>query len=169
MTRLQATLALFQRRNGHRATLVAVKVVAQNRRAKFDLDIQETVEAGILLTGQEVKSCRLGQISLAGSYISFYSGVPTLKQAKIAPYKYASDLESYEPGRDRPLLLRKEQMRKLEAMAAEKGIAIVPLEVRAGRFIKLLLGVGKGRKRLDKRQRIREREVGRRLREGREV
>lgn len=141
-----------------------MKVVAKNRKATFDYEVTDTVEAGLLLTGQEVKSCRLGQISLMGSYVSFAGGRPVLKQAKISPYTYAGNMKDYDPGRDRPLLMTKTQVQKLEAAQSEKGISIIPLEVRAGKFIKLLIAVGKGRKRIDKRQRIKEREVGRRLR-----
>ncbi len=146
-----------------------MKTVAQNRRAKFDYEILETVEAGIMLTGPEVKSCRMGQVSLLGSYVSFFGGKPVLKQAKISLYKYSGPMPDYDPGHDRELLLRKNQAAKLEAAQAEKGISIVPLEVQAGKFIKVLIGIGRGRKRIDKRQRIKERDVKRRVREGREV
>ncbi len=148
--------------------LLVMKIVAKNRRATFDYEILETVEAGIMLTGPEVKSCRLGQMSLLGSYISFFGGKPVLKQAKISPYKYAGPMPDYDPGHDRELLLRKNQAAKLEALQAEKGISIIPLEVRAGKFIKVLIGIGRGRKRFDKRQKIKERDVGRKMREGRE-
>lgn len=147
------------------ATLRIMKVVAQNRRARFDYEIIESVEAGIVLTGQEVKSCRLGQVSLAGSYVSFASGKPVLKALKISPYTYASGLDGYDPGHDRLLLIRKSQIEKLQAAASEKGMTVIPLEVHSDRFIKVLIGIGKGRKRMDKRQRMKEREVGRRVRE----
>ena len=142
-----------------------MKVVAQNRRARFDYEIGETVEAGLILTGQEVKSCRLGQISLAGSYVSFFGGRPLLKQAKISPYKYAGHLPDYDPGHDRELLLSKPQAEKLQSKQEEKGVSLIPLEVRAGKFIKVLIGIAKGRKTIDKRQRIKERETARRIRE----
>ena len=145
-----------------------MKIVAQNRRARFDYEILDTVEAGIVLTGQEVKSCRLGQVSLLGSYVSFVSGSPILKAMKISPYAYASDLDDYDPGHDRPLLLKKNQIVKLQTSSSEKGMSVVPLEVHAGAFIKVLIGIGRGRKRIDKRQHIKEREVGRRLRSGKE-
>ncbi len=149
--------------------LPIMKTVAQNRRATFDYEIVETVEAGIMLTGPEVKSCRMGQVSLLGSYVSFFGGKPILKHAKISPYKYSGPMPDYDPGHDRELLLRKNQAAKLEAAQSEKGISIIPLEVRAGKFIKILIGIGKGRKRLDKRQKIKDREMGRKMREGREV
>ncbi len=142
-----------------------MKVVAKNRKATFDYEVTDTVEAGLLLTGQEVKSCRLGQISLMGSYVSFVGGRPLLKQAKISLYKYGGNMPDYDPSRDRQLLMTKAQVQKLEVAQSEKGISIVPLEVRAGKFIKLLIAVGKGRKRLDKRQKIQEREIGSRLRQ----
>lgn len=145
-----------------------MKVVAQNRKARFDYDIVDTVEAGIVLTGGEVKSCRLGQVSLAGSYVSFVSGKPVLKQAKISLYAYAGNQPDYEPGRDRLLLLRKSELERLDSAQAEKGVAIVPLEVKAGRHIKVLLGLAKGRKTIDKRQRIKDREMSKRMRMGRE-
>lgn len=148
--------------------LPGMKIVAKNRRATFDYEILETVEAGLVLTGPEVKSCRMGQVSLLGSYVSFFGGKPVLKQAKISPYKYAGPMPNYDPGHDRELLLRKNQAAKLEAAQAEKGISIVPLEVQAGKFIKVVIGIGRGRKRFDKRQKIKEREVGRNMREGRE-
>ena len=141
------------------------KVVAQNRRARFDYEILDTVEAGIVLAGQEVKSCRLGQVSLLGSYVSFVSGIPMIKAMKISKYAYASDLEGYDPGHDRPLLLKKNQIVKLQTSSSEKGMSVIPLEVHAGEFIKVLIGIGRGRKRMDKRQHIKERETSRRIRE----
>ncbi len=146
-----------------------MKLVAANRRAKFDFELSDTIEAGMILTGQEVKACRAGQVTIAGSYVSFLGGKPLLKQAKIAPYKHASGLDGYEPARDRHLLLSKSQIAKLQTASNEKGISIVPLEVRAGKFIKVMLGIGRGRKRIDKRERIKEKEMGRRLRMGKEV
>lgn len=165
----QIHLCMFYRHSGGEYWYSrCMKVVAQNKRARFDYEITETVEAGLMLTGQEVKSCRLGQINLMGSYVSFFSGKAVLKQAKISPYTYAGPMPDYDPGHDRPLLLKKSDIEKLEAQQHIKGISILPLEVRAGRYIKLLIGIGKGRRRVDKRQKIKEREMGRRVREGRE-
>ena len=142
-----------------------MKLVAQNRRARFDFDITETLEAGVMLTGQEAKSCRMGQVNLAGAYVSFLGGKPILKSVKIAPYKFAT-VSDYDPERDRPLLLNTRESQKLASVASEKGMSILPLEVHAGRFIKVLLGIGRGRKKLDKRHKIKEREMGRKIREG---
>lgn len=145
-----------------------MKVVAKNRRARFDFEIVDTVEAGVMLTGPEVKSCRLGHVNLAGSYVSFLAGRPVIKQMSIAAYKQAATLP-HEPLRDRELLLKKNEAGKLAAQSAEKGVAIVPLEVRAGKYVKVLIGIGKGRKTIDKRQRIRERDEDRKLRSGKEI
>ena len=144
-----------------------MKPVAQNRRARFDYEILETVEAGIQLTGPEVKSCRGGHVNLAGAYVSFHGAVPTLKNAKIAKYAFAST--EHVEMRDRPLLLKKTESEKLQRAVEEKGVTLVPLEVRAGKYVKVLLGLGRGRKRMDKRQKIKEREMGRRVREGRDI
>ena len=146
-----------------------MKVVADNRRARFDFEILQTVEAGIILTGQEVKSCRMGHINLAGSYVSFLHDKPILKNAKISIYPFASNVADYQPEHDRPLLLKDTERRKLQIAVEEKGISVVPLEVRAGKYIKVLLGLGRGRKKFDKRQKIKEREVKQKLRKGQEI
>lgn len=142
-----------------------MKTVAHNRRAGFDYEILDKVEAGIVLSGQEAKSCRLGHVNLAGSYVSFASDVPVLKSMKITKYPYASGLEDYDPGHDRVLLLSKTQIEKIKTASEQKGMTVVPLEVLAGKYIKVVIGIGRGRKRLDKRQHIKEREVNRRVRE----
>ena len=146
-----------------------MKVVAKNRRAKFDYDVLETVEAGIILTGQEVKSCRLGHVDLAGAYVSLWRGSAVLRNAKIQPYRFASNLEEYDPAHDRTLLLKKRERTKLESFSEQQGVTVIPLEVRAGRYIKVLLAVARGRKTFDKRRKIREKEITRRLRRGEEV
>ncbi|HLC76106.1 MAG TPA: SsrA-binding protein SmpB [Candidatus Peribacterales bacterium] len=146
-----------------------MKVVAKNKRARFDYELLEELEAGLLLTGQEVKSVRAGNADLKGAYVSFASGKPVLKNSTIQPYKYASNLTGYDPGRDRELLLRKSEIERLRESANEKGITVLPLEFRSARTIKILLGVGRGRKTIDKRRKIKERDVERKLRRGDEI
>lgn len=146
-----------------------MKTIAHNRRAKYDYDILDTLEVGISLTGQEVKSCRMGNINLGGSYVSMVSGKPVIKGMKIARYSYASNLEGYEPGRDRTLLMRKREIEKLTTKLAQQGVSLVPLEAKAGKYIKLVLGFGKGKKRYDKRQSKKEQDIGRRLKQGEEI
>jgi SsrA-binding protein len=162
-----------------RGMMLGMKIVAKNRRVRHDYDITDTIEAGVILTGQEVKSCRMGHINLAGSYVSFLpsplgrgikgEGKPLLKNATISPYIHASHLENYNPGRDRILLLKKSEEDKLRRIADEKGISILPLEVRAGKFIKVLLGIGRGRKKYDKRQKIKEKDLQRKLKRGEDM
>jgi len=146
-----------------------VGIVAKNRRARYDYDILETIEAGVVLTGQEVKSCRRGNVNLAGSYVIIpRSGDVLLKNATIAPYVFASQLEGYDPKRDRKILLKKSESDRLQRALEQKGVTVIPLDVRCGRYVKLLLGVGHGRKRYDKRQKIKEKEVKRKLKKGEE-
>jgi len=143
-----------------------MKTVAKNRKARYDYEIVDTLEAGIILHGHEVKSCRAGNISLSGSYVSLSTGKPLLKGAKIAKYQYAASVPDYNPERDRELLLKKRDSIKLQSDLQEKGVSLIPLEVKAGKHIKILLGLGKGQKRYDKRQNIKEKEVKRRLKRG---
>lgn len=145
-----------------------MKMVAQNRRARFDYELLEQIEAGIMLTGGEAKSCRLGHVSLAGAYVSFLGGKAVLKNSSITRYPMSGPSIPHEDKRDRFLLLKQSELDRLQRQSEEKGNTIVPLEVRAGKTIKVLIALGKGRKKLDKRQVIKERETGRRLREGRE-
>jgi SsrA-binding protein len=146
-----------------------VKILARNQRARFDYEILEEVEAGIILSGQEVKSVRGGHVDLRGAYVSFALGKPFLRQAKIQPYRYASALQAYDPAQDRELLLHRAQIEHFLQKVQERGLTVLPLEIRAGRRIKVLLGLARGRKKYDKRERIREREALRRLRKGEEM
>jgi len=141
-----------------------MKVIAENRRARFDFEILETVEAGVMLTGPEAKSCRASHVNLAGSYVSFRDGKAVLKNASIAAYAFAANMP-HEERRDRVLLLKAAELKKLTTRAEERGFAVVPLAMHVGRFVKVLLGIGRGRKKTDKRQHIREREVARKLKQ----
>ena len=118
-------------------------IVAKHKRARFDYQIGDTIMAGLVLTGPEVKSCRVGQIGIAGAYVVFEKGIPLLRGASIAAYKYAATVE-HEPKRDRTLLLRKSDITKIKKALDEKGVTVVPLEVHAGRTVKILLGLAKG-------------------------
>lgn len=142
---------------------IAMKIVASNRRARFDYEILETVEAGVMLTGGEAKSCRSGHADLRGAYVTFRNGVPILRKMTIQPYRFAVQTD-IAPDRDRPLLLAKKEVERLQSLGEQQGMTIVPTEVRAGRYIKILLAVARGRKTIDKRRKIREKEVSRRLR-----
>jgi SsrA-binding protein len=141
-----------------------MKTVAANRKARFEYEILDTLEAGMVLTGGEAKSCRMGHIDMSGAYVSVLRGIVTLKQCKIMPYKFASGAD-HIIGRDRTLLLNKKQIDNIHAAIAQKGIAVIPLEIKAGKYVKVLLGIGRGRKRHDKRAAIKDRETKRQARE----
>lgn len=135
-----------------------MKIVAQNRRAKFDYEIVETFEAGIQLLGWEVKSCRTHLADLSGAYVSFVSGRPMLKKMTIRIYPFAAAAILDDTARDRLLLLSTKEIEWLKTGSDEKGMAIIPLEVKAGKHIKITLALGRGRKQFDKREKIKDRE-----------
>lgn len=134
-----------------------MKSLAFNKRAKFDYNITATFDAGLVLEGREVKSAKTGNVSLAGSYIKIHSNGATLINAHIGPYKYAPQ-DDYNPTRSRKLLLNKSELNQL--LGKEKGTVIVPLEMFIGarNLVKLKIGVGRGRKKQDKREYIKERD-----------
>jgi len=146
-------------------------VLAVNKRANFDYDIQDKYEAGLVLLGHEVKSIKTGHVSLKGSYVTFRKSknknLPEayLTNAHIPLYKHAGKISSYEPTRPRKLLLKKKEIAYLMGKKDEQGLTLVPIKIYTKRsFIKLEFGVGKGRKKFDKREVIKKRELDRNLR-----
>ncbi len=142
----------------------AVRPIATNRRARHDFHIEEAFEAGIALTGSEVKTLRDGKASLQDAYALVRDGEVFLVGAHIPPYPQAS-LQNHEPTRTRKLLLHRHEIRRLIGKTAEKGLTLVPLEVyfKKGR-LKVLLALAKGKQAHDKRETIRRREVERETR-----
>ncbi len=144
-------------------------VIAKNKKALFDYEILGTFEAGLELTGQEVKSIKTGHISLKGSYVTLKASKKGKKEAyltnaHISPYKMAGPLPDYEPTRSRKLLLRRKEINSLIGKIQEKGLTLVPIKVYTKRDkIKLEFGLGRGRKKVDKRELIKKREVKRQL------
>jgi len=145
--------------------------LAFNKRANFDYDIQETYEAGLVLLGYEVKSIKTGHISLKGSYVTFRKvrgkNLPEayLINAHIPLYKFAGDRPGYDPLRSRKLLLKKKEIGYLMGKKDEQGLTLVPIKIYTKRsFIKLEFGIGKGRKKYDKREVIKKRELDREVR-----
>jgi SsrA-binding protein len=140
-----------------------MKSLALNKRAKFDYDIKDTFDAGLVLEGREVKSAKTGNVSLAGSYVKVSSTGATLINAHIGPYKYAPH-EGYEPTQSRKILLNKKELNQL--LGKDKGAVIVPLEIFIGprNLVKLKIGVGFGRKKADKREYIKKRDTEREAR-----
>lgn len=142
---------------------MGIKIITDNKKSKFDYQIIETYEAGLVLTGSEVKSIRAGQVSLKESFISFKGEEAFLQKAHINIYT-ASSYNNHEPERLRKLLLHKDELNKIRGKIAEKGLAVIPTKMyfKNGR-IKLEIGLGKGRKSHDKREVIKERDVKRQL------
>ena len=135
--------------------------IALNRRARFDYDVVERFEAGIVLTGSEIKSVREHRVQLQGSYARFKNGELWLQDANIAPYVNAS-WGGHDAKRDRKLLLHKRELAKIAALMGEKGLTMVPMAMYFKRgMAKVELAVVRGRRQYDKRQKIREREEGR--------
>jgi len=146
------------------------KLVAENRRARFNYEIEDTIEAGIVLTGSEVKSLRTGKANIAESYASNERGELFLINAHIAEYKGATR-EGHAPTRHRKLLLHRKEMARLLGAIQREGMALVPLRLyfNARGIAKLQLGLGRGKKVYDKREtqkkRDWERQKGRLMRE----
>ena len=146
------------------------KLVAENRKARFNYEIEDTIEAGIVLTGSEVKSLRSGKANIAESYASNEDGELYLINAHIAEYSGAAR-DGHAPTRPRKLLLHKRQMASLLGAMQRQGMALVPLRLyfNARGIAKLQLGLGRGKKIFDKRQtekkRDWERQKGRLMRE----
>ncbi len=135
----------------------AVKTIATNRKARHDYIIEDTYEAGMVLTGSEIKSIRAGQVNLRDSYATVREGELWLLNAHIAPYKQASS-QNHEPRRERKLLMHRREINRLTGKLMEKGLTLVPLQIylKHGRA-KIELGLGRGKKMHDKRQAMRER------------
>lgn len=138
--------------------------LASNKRAVFDYTILETFEAGLELAGYEVKSIKTGRARLQGVYAIIRGEEAYIVGMHIPPYQQANMPPDYDPDRTRRLLLRKVQIRYLLGKMSEKGLTLVPIQVYTKHgFIKVELGLGRGKKAPDKRQKIREREENRRI------
>lgn len=139
------------------------KVVATNRKARHEYFLLEQYEAGIALRGSEIKSIRLGQISLAEAYVNIDGREAWLMDAHIAPYEQAG-IFNHEPRRPRKLLLHRKQITELWNMVRQKGVTIIPLRVylKQGRA-KVEIAVAKGKKLYDKRQDIAKKDMQREL------
>ena len=129
-----------------------------NRKARFNYEILEAIEAGVVLLGTEIKAIREGRANIGESYARPENGELWLLNAHIAEYS-AGGMSNHEPTRQRKLLLHKKQIEHLTSQVAEKGLTIVPLKLYLkGHRAKVQLGIGKGRRRYDKRRAIIDRE-----------
>lgn len=135
------------------------RTVVSNRKARRDYEILETFEAGIALTGAEVKSLRGGRGSLAEAFARVRGGEVWVEGMHIPPYEQATDKRAYDPIRMRKLLLHRKEIERLIGKTAERGLALVPLRVYFSHGLaKMELGLGRGRRQYEKRQAIAERE-----------
>jgi SsrA-binding protein len=146
------------------------KVVARNRKAIHDYFILETYEAGIVLTGTEIKSVRDGRVNLRDGYAKIEGGELWLYNIHISPYERGS-FYNHDPLRPRKLLLRKEEIRRLLGKTKEKGLTLVPLSVyiKDNRWAKVEIALAKGKKQYDKRAAIAERDAQRAMERARRV
>jgi SsrA-binding protein len=142
---------------------MVIKTVATNRKAYHNYLIQDSLEAGIVLTGTEIKSIRTGRVSLGDAYVKPGAGELWLLNAHIARYEAGSYL-SHEPTRPRKLLLHRRQIDDLTSKVSEKGLALVPLRLYIkGSIAKVEVALAKGKKLYDKRESIARREIEREM------
>lgn len=136
-----------------------MKLLAQNKKAYFDYQFSDMLEAGIVLTGDEVKAIRAGQATLSGAYAVIQRGELYLLNCSITPYKLAYQKKG-DPERSRKLLVKRSELNKLMGAVSQKGCVILPLKIYLSekQFIKVQLGLGTHKKMSDKREIIKKRE-----------
>jgi len=137
------------------------KIVCQNRKARHEYFIEETFEAGMVLDGPEVKSLRDGRANLVDSYARVKRGEVFLLNMHISPYPFAHHMD-LDPKRTRKLLLTKKEIKRIVGKTEEKGYTMIPLKVYfSGGWAKILVGLARGKKKADKRQAIKEKDMKR--------
>ncbi len=142
---------------------MTMKVIAKNKRATYDYALDERLIAGLVLSGDEVKSMRAGHVSLKGAFIILRDGEAYLTGAQVTPYAHASDKSAQDPTRQRKLLLHRKQLDRLIG-DKQGGLSVVPTALLSDkRHLKLEIGIGRGKKQYDKRQTIKERDTAREL------
>ncbi len=140
-----------------------IKILTENRKARHDYQIMEVFEAGIQLRGTEMKPIRKGGIQLKDSYVEFLNDEMYLIHAHISVYQ-ASSYNNHEPERKRKLLMKREEINKLYARVREKGLSIIPLKVYLKQgWVKVEVALAKGKRKGDKREAIKTRDVNRSL------
>jgi SsrA-binding protein len=140
-----------------------IKIISKNRQALRDYFVEDTYEAGVELRGDEVKSVRNARVNLKGSFAKFTKGELYIYNMYISPYKFSRD--EVDPVRPRKLLLHKRQLLKLKNAISQKGYAIVPLKIYfSGKFAKVELALGKGKRKYDKRQVLKKKQQDREIR-----
>ncbi|MGB9612742.1 MAG: SsrA-binding protein SmpB [Candidatus Margulisiibacteriota bacterium] len=140
------------------------KLVAENRKAYFDYHLLETYQAGLILTGNEVKSVRLGRINLKDSFARAEKGEIWIYGMHLSPYETAAEKSKINPLRPRKVLLRKQQLVKLIGRVSEKGLTIIPLKVYfEGNWAKVDLALAKAKRKYEKREALRRKAIKREI------
>src|SRR3989344_1214870 len=142
---------------------------ADNPKANFDYEILETLEAGLVLKGFEVKAIKTGKASIKGSYVKIVNGRPELIGATVSPYQPGNTPKDYDPQRTRAVLLSKKQIATLIGLSQSQGLTLVPLKLYGvHNKVKLLIGIARGKRKYDKRESIKKKDVARARQRGRE-
>ena len=142
---------------------------ATNPKAGFEYEIVETLEAGLLLKGYEVKSIKSGKVSLKGSYVKILNGKAVLLGAVISPYQTANVPPDYNPQANHELLLNKREIEHLLGLSKTQGLTLIPLKLYPkGSLVKLLVGIARGKRKHDKRESIKKKDVARAQQRGTE-
>lgn len=141
-----------------------MKIIAVNKKGMHDYEVIETIEAGIALIGDEVKSIRAKQVSLQESYVTIHGGEAILLNCNITPYAHAY-LKGIDPRRSRKLLLHKKEIMKLIGAISQKGLTIIPLKmyISGKGLIKIEIAISKHKKATDKKRELRERDIKREM------
>ena len=136
-----------------------MKIIADNKKANYNYSVSNKIEAGIVLTGSEVKSLRINTGSIRGSYIIEQKGELWLSNSFIKKYQNAND-KNYDPSRNRKLLVTKKEFNKISGSIKQGGLTIIPLSLYFSDkgFAKLSCGIAKGKKKIDKRESIKQRD-----------
>jgi SsrA-binding protein len=146
------------------ATTEEVKIIATNRKARYEYNIEDRYEAGIALTGTEIKSVRAGAVSLQEGYVTMRDGELYLVDVHVAPYDQAG-IWTHDPRRPRKLLMHRREIDRLARAVQEPGYTIVPLRIYLkGSYAKVEIAVAKGKRKYDKREAIARRDAKRRIR-----
>ncbi|HAC63156.1 MAG TPA: SsrA-binding protein [Cyanothece sp. UBA12306] len=136
-----------------------IKIVSDNRKARFLYEILETYEAGIALVGTEVKSIRAGKVNLGDGYVLIRHGEALLLNVHISPYERSGAYFNHDPRRDRKLLLHRKEINKLIGQIEQKGLTVVPVKLYLkGSLVKVSIGLARGKKLHDKRETIKRRQ-----------
>ena len=140
-----------------------IKIIAKNPTAYHNYTIEDILEAGIVLSGTEIKSIRMGKVNLKDTYASIKNGEAYIYGMHISPYEHGN-IFNKDPLRDRKLLIHKKEIHKLVGLIKQKGYSLIPIELYfKGSFVKLKLGIGKGKKLYDKRQDLAKKDAQRQI------